>query len=235
MAQETVIESFKIKFQTQLLSWYRTYGRDLPWRQTCDPYQILVSEIFLHQTQVKTVLPIYKRFLEEFPTFEALASAKLSEVKAITDPLGYKVRGKWLHTIAQAVMDKHGGTLPDTLEELMELDGVGRYTAGAILSFTFKKRVPIVDTNVERIIRRVFGLEESPQNATTERQIWQLAEELLPTEETPQDIFDFNQGIMYIGALICQTQATCPICPLRLLCTRGRKFPRQRVLEEFSS
>ncbi|MHA2371208.1 MAG: hypothetical protein ACXADX_20530, partial [Candidatus Hodarchaeales archaeon] len=121
-----------------------------------------------------------------------------------------------------------------TLDELMALEGIGRYTAGAILSFAFKKRAPIVDTNVERIIRRVFDLEEAPENASTEKQLWRIAEELLPSEDRPQDIYDFNQAIMDLGAMICQTKPSCPVCPLRKLCARGRKFPRQTVLAEFT-
>jgi A/G-specific adenine glycosylase len=236
MTQEPLSEGFRTQFRTNLLNWYREQGRKLPWRKEHnDPYKILVSEIFLHQTQVKTVLPVYKRFLERFPTFEALAQADLEGIKIITDSLGYKVRGKWLHNIAKTVMEEYDGRLPDTLDELMNLEGIGRYTAGAILSFAFKKRAPIVDTNVERIIRRVFALEEEPQNAATEKRIWRLTEELLPAEEESQDIFDFNQGIMDLGAMICHAQQPkCPSCPLRRLCARGKKFPRQRRLAEFT-
>ncbi len=232
--QTPLSERLKDKFRAQLLSWYHTHGRTLPWRQTNDPYHILVSEIFLHQTQVRTVLPVYEHFLQKFPSFETLAKADLPAVKAITDPLGYKVRGKWLLSIAKIVVDKHNGQLPSTLDELMALEGIGRYTAGAILSFAFKKRAPIVDTNVERIIRRVFDLEEAPKNASTEKQLWRIAEELLPSENRPQDIYDFNQAIMDLGAMICQTQnPKCSLCPLRLLCKRGKSFPRQTTLEEF--
>ncbi|MFQ5977592.1 MAG: A/G-specific adenine glycosylase [Candidatus Heimdallarchaeota archaeon] len=234
MVQKSLSEEFKAQFQANLLNWYRLQGRDLEWRKDVTPYRILVSEVLLHQTQVKTVEPIYRRFLKKFLNLEILAKADLKDVKVITDPLGYKVRGKWLHNIAKTVMETHNGKLPDTLEELMALDGIGRYTAGAILSFAFRKRAPIVDTNVERIIRRVFGLEDAPQKAATEKIIWKYAEGLLPSEANPQDIFDFNQGIMDLGALICETQPKCPLCPLRLLCNRGKSFPRQKTLEEFA-
>jgi A/G-specific adenine glycosylase len=131
-------------------------------------------------------------------------------------------------------MENYNGKLPETLEELMALDGIGRYTAGAILSFAFRKKAPIVDTNVERIIRRVFDLEDAPQKAATEKIIWKYAEALLPSEANPQDIFDFNQGIMDLGALICETLPRCPLCPLRTLCSRGKKYPRQKTLAEFT-
>lgn len=234
MVPKSLSEEFKVQFRTSLLNWYRKQGRELEWRKSVTPYRILVSEVLLHQTQVKTVQPIYRRFLKKFPSFEVLAKADLKDVKTITDPLGYKVRGKWLHNIAKTVIENCYGKLPETLEELMELEGIGRYTAGAILSFAFRKKAPIVDTNVERIIRRVFDLENAPQKAATEKMIWEYADRLLPSEENPQDIFDFNQGVMDLGALICQIQPSCPICPLRTLCSRGKGYPRQKTLEEFT-
>src|SRR5207249_5900946 len=122
-------------FQDELLGWYAAEGRDLPWRRTEDPYQILVSEIMLQQTQVKTVLPYYTRFLERFPDLRSLAEAPLEDVKAITDPLGYKVRGERLKRIAETAVERYDATLPATEEELLQLPGIGRYTAGAVRSF----------------------------------------------------------------------------------------------------
>ncbi len=228
-----VSNNFKQNFRSKLLLWYRKFGRDLPWRSTDDPYHILVSEIFLHQTQVKTVIPFFKQFLERFPTIYKLANANLEDVKAVTDGLGYKIRGQWLHNIAKTIVEKYTGAIPNSFEDLIALEGVGKYTAGAILSFAFKKRAPIVDTNVERIIRRVFGLGEELMNAKIEKTIWSIVDNLLPPENLKLDIFDFNQGIMDLGALICLPIPKCPICPLRTLCKRGKKFPRQQRLDEF--
>src|SRR5438552_12973918 len=121
-------------FQRRVLAWYAINGRDLPWRKTRDPYAILVSEVLSHQTQITRVLPVYERLLGRYPSVQALAQAPLADVKAITDPLGYKIRGKWLHTAALRVADR-GGVFPRTIEELRRLPGVGRYTAGAVMSF----------------------------------------------------------------------------------------------------
>src|SRR5206468_7688702 len=141
-------------FQRRVLAWYAAHGRDLPWRRTRDPYAILVSEVLSHQTQIARVLPVYERLLGRYPTVTALASAPLAEVKAITDPLGYKIRGRWLHTAALRVADRPGGTFPDTLNELRSLPGIGRYTAGAVMSFAHHRDAPVLDTNVARLLRR---------------------------------------------------------------------------------
>jgi len=129
-------------FQRRVLEWYAVHGRDLPWRRTRDPYAIMVSEVLSHQTQIARVLPVYERILRRYPTVTALARAPLAEVKAITDPLGYKIRGRWLHTAALRVADRPGGTFPDTIDELRMLPGIGRYTAGALMSFATFSRAP---------------------------------------------------------------------------------------------
>src|SRR5215212_9880160 len=144
--------------QQGLISWYIAHGRDLPWRRTQDPYAVLVSEILLQQTQVVSALPVYEEVLQRWPTFAALAAAPVDEVKAVTDPLGYHIRGEWLHRIATLVVTELDGQLPDTLEGLLALPGIGRYTAGAILSFAFQQDAPIVDTNVHRLLGRLFDL-----------------------------------------------------------------------------
>jgi len=141
-------------FQRQVLDWYAANGRDLPWRKTRDPYAILVSEILSHQTQIARVVPVYRRLLGRYPTVQTLARAPLREVKAITDPLGYKIRGEWLHGAALQVADRFGGVFPATLEELRGLPGVGRYTAGAVMSFAHHRDAPVLDTNVARVLRR---------------------------------------------------------------------------------
>jgi A/G-specific adenine glycosylase len=167
-------------FQQELLAWYAAEGRDLPWRRTSDPYAILVSEIMLQQTQVRTVVPYYERFLARFPTLAALAAAPLAEVKAITDPLGYKVRGERLKRIAETAMERYGGTLPRSEEELLALPGIGRYTAGAIRSFAFREDAPILDTNVLRLLVRVFAPPRAGGGAALLRRLWALAEAVIP-------------------------------------------------------
>jgi A/G-specific adenine glycosylase len=204
-------------FQRALLQWYAAEGRDLPWRRTRDPYAILVSEIMLQQTQVKTVIPYYQRFLERFPTFEALAAAPLSEVKAITDPLGYKARGERLKRIAETAVERYGGTLPQSEEELLQLPGIGRYTAGAIRSFAFQQDAPILDTNVLRLLVRVFEPPHDGGPAALLRRLWALAAAIIPRGQGPL----FNQALMDFGAQVCTARRPiCLFCPLRPVCRR---------------
>ncbi|HUS15858.1 MAG TPA: A/G-specific adenine glycosylase [Chloroflexia bacterium] len=202
--------------QRGLIGWYIANGRDLPWRRTTDPYAILVSEILLHQTQVATALPVYEAVVARWPSFAALAAAPLDEVKAVTDPLGYHIRGEWLHRIAGIVINELEGRLPDTLEGLLELPGIGRYTAGAILSFAFQQDAPIVDTNVERLLSRLFDLHAGrPPAALRQKRLWALAEALIP----PGHGYLFNQALMDFGAQVCTPyKPVCLFCPLRAHC-----------------
>jgi A/G-specific adenine glycosylase len=196
-------------FRRHLLDWYQANGRDLPWRGTRDPYAIVVSEILLHQTQVSRVIPVYEQFLRRYPTVEALARARLSAVKRLTDPLGYKVRGRWLHAIAQHVAEERAGYFPQTLDELRRLPGVGRYTAGAVMSFAFHRDAPILDTNVARLLSRYFGVGGS------RRELWAYANRVIPRGRAHV----FNQALMDLGALVCVARAPrCVRCPLRRGC-----------------
>lgn len=202
------------RFRRAVLKFYRTEGRDLPWRRTRDPYAILVSEILLHQTTVATVEPVYEAFMAQFPTVDALARAELDAVKGITDPLGYKIRGTWLWHIAQRVTTAHRGRMPRTLSGLMDLPGVGRYTAGAVMSFAYGRRAGVLDTNVSRVLGRFFQV---PADGTAERQhqLWALAEAVVPVRHAWQ----FNQGVMDFGALCCRArQPLCTRCPLARHC-----------------
>jgi A/G-specific adenine glycosylase len=202
-------------FHQELLQWYERNGRDLPWRRTQDPYHILVSEIMLHQTQVNRVLPKYFEWLKVYPTFKALASAPLIEVKQLWKPLGYNFRPERLHKIAQYVVNERDGKLPDTIEDLIALPGIGRYTAGAILSFAFHKDAAIVDTNVRRIIQRVFGIEGNPLHGKEKNRIWQIAEALIP----PGKAYIFNQALLDFGALLCTAQNPhCSSCFMHHIC-----------------
>lgn len=205
-------------FQRRVLAWYAANGRDLPWRKTRDPYAILVSEVLSHQTQIARVLPVYRQVLDRYPTVETMARAPLAEVKAITDPLGYKIRGQWLHRAALRVADRLGGVFPANLEELRQLPGVGRYTAGAVMSFAHNRDAPVLDTNVARLLRRHFGIRTSARART--RELWDLAAAVIPKGKG----YLINQALMDLGALICRARSPrCSDCPLRRSCDFRRK------------
>jgi A/G-specific adenine glycosylase len=205
-------------FQRRVLAWYARHGRDLPWRRTRDPYAILVSEILSHQTQISRVVPVYEALLRRYPTAHAMAAAPVEAVKAITDPLGYKIRGRWLHGAALQVADRFGGAFPDTLPELQRLPGVGRYTAGAVMSFAHHRDAPVLDTNVARLLRRHFGVQASPQARTSE--LWSLAAAVIPRGKG----YLLNQALMDVGAIICRARAPrCRDCPLQRSCDFRRR------------
>jgi A/G-specific adenine glycosylase len=201
--------------QCNLLQWYARHGRDLPWRHTRDPYHILVSEMMLHQTQVGRVIGKYQEWLAAYPTFEALASASLEEIRQLWRPLGYNYRPERLRRIAAIVLNELDGRLPTRLDELVALPGIGRYTAGAILSFAFHKDAPIVDTNVRRLITRLFGIQGNPTRAATQTEIWELAEAIIP----PGKAHIFNQALLDFGALMCTAHnPTCSACFAEEIC-----------------
>ena len=209
--------SQKRRFQTRLLKWYKKYGRDLPWRKTSDPYHILVSEVMLQQTQVDRVIPKYHEFLDRYPSFEELADAPVSDVKKTWYPLGYNIRPERLHGIACETVERYGGRLPSDAEELLSFKGIGRYTAGAIRSFAFNEDAPILDTNVSRVIHRVFMAKGNPK--TQKPKLWQLSEALIPRGKG----YDFNQAIMDFGATCCTARnPSCRKCPMKSFC---RSYP----------
>jgi A/G-specific adenine glycosylase len=218
------------RFQASVLAWYRIHGRDLPWRKTRDPYAVIVSEIMLHQTQVSTVLPVYQQFMATFPTVRSLASADPSDVKQITDPLGYKIRGQWLLDIAKIVTEQWHGEFPRTVEALSTLPGVGRYTAGAVLSFAFEEKAPILDTNVNRFLGRYFGADYRNPRAEYRHQLWALAEAVVPDH----DVHAFNQALMDLGATVCTSRKpACLTCPVYANCQSGGPIsPSERAAEE---
>src|SRR5215510_2533015 len=190
----------KRQFQQRLSQWYRRSGRDLPWRRTTDPYAILVSEVMLQQTQVERVLEYYRRFLARFPTVAALAAASVDAVLAAWQGLGYYRRARNLHLAAQQIMAQHQGRFPDTFDEVAGLPGVGRYTAGAVLCFAFGKRYPILDTNVQRILERVFVRRPAARASAHQKRLWRLAEDVLPHGT---DAWVINQAMMDLGATVC--------------------------------
>ena len=208
-------------FRTRLLAWYRAHGRDLPWRRTDDPYHILVSEVMLQQTQVDRVLPKYDEWLRRYPSLARLADAPVHEVAEAWRPLGYNVRPRRLHAIARESVARYGGTLPSDEATLRSFKGIGAYTAGAIRSFAFGQRAAILDTNVARVLFRVFVATGDPKAHATKRHLWAVSEALVPRKH----VFDFNQGLMDLGATVCTPRKPkCPACPVRRLCRSHRNF-----------
>ena len=202
-------------FRRTLLRWYARHKRDLPWRKTRDPYAILVSEIMLQQTQVDRVIPKYREFLRKYPTVKALAAARPQQVRKDWYPLGYNIRPVRLQTIARESLAKYDGQIPDEPEQLMAMDGIGRYTAGAVLSFAFGKDAPILDTNVRRVLSRVFGVRGDLARAAAQKRLWQLAGEVIPRGKG----YDFNQALMDFGATVCTARKpSCLVCPMRTGC-----------------
>ena len=205
----------RARFRRALLKWYDEHGRDLPWRHTDDPYHILVSEVMLQQTQVDRVLPKYHEWLGKYPSFEALAGADEADVSATWRPLGYNIRPKRLHSIAREAVASHGGQLPSDRETLLSFKGIGDYTAGAILSFAFRKRAAILDTNVARVLFRVFVGAGEPKAHAMTRHLWLVSEVMVPRTRA----FDFNQALMDFGAMACTARKpACLVCPMARFC-----------------
>ena len=199
-------------FRRRLLDWYRQNGRDLPWRNTSDPYHILVSEVMLQQTQVDRVLPKYSEWLRKYPSLPALADAPVAEVAETWRPLGYNVRPRRLHAIARESVERFGGQLPSDESTLLSFKGIGEYTAGAVLSFAFGQRKAILDTNVARVLFRVFVGKGDPKAHRMKRHLWDVSRTVLPVRH----VFDFNQALMDFGATLCSARKPrCGACPLR--------------------
>jgi A/G-specific adenine glycosylase len=203
------------RFRRQLLAWYRRHGRSLPWRETSDPYHILVSEVMLQQTQVDRVLPKYHEWLKRYPSFEALADAPEEDAVETWYPLGYNIRPRRLHAIARDAMSRFGGALPDDEETLLSFKGIGAYTAGAVMSFAFGKRAAILDTNVARVLFRVFVGKGDPGSHVMKKRLWEISWAVLPHRH----VFDFNQALMDFGAMACSARAPrCDGCPMASTC-----------------
>src|SRR4051794_26856659 len=207
------------RFRVRLLSWYRRHGRDLPWRKTDDPYHILVSEIMLQQTQVDRVLPKYGEWLAKYPSMQVLADAPEAEVAATWYPLAYNVRPRRLQSIAREAVARYGGLLPDDETTLLSFEGIGAYTAGAIRSFAFRQRAAILDTNVARVLFRVFVGTGDPKSHAMKKHLWILSATLMPIRH----VFDFNQALMDFGAMVCVARnPRCLVCPMSKSC---RAYP----------
>ncbi|MBP9150912.1 MAG: A/G-specific adenine glycosylase [Flavobacteriales bacterium] len=200
---------------TKLLDWYEGIKRDLPWRETKDPYKVWISEIILQQTRVDQGLPYYQRFITRFPKVEDLANAKEDEVLKVWEGLGYYSRARNLHFTAKLVVNELGGIFPNTYKGLLELKGVGSYTAAAIGSISFGLPVAAVDGNVYRVLSRYFGILESIDETVTKKMIAELANEVLAKQHPG----NHNQAMMELGATVCSpTNPTCDECPLNVSC-----------------
>lgn len=198
-----------------LLAWHRPDQRGLPWRGRNDPYAVWVSEIMLHQTRSTTVIPYYHRFLERFPTLQALAAASIDDLLKAWEGLGYYARARNLHEAARRVVAQHGGEVPTNLAALLALPGIGRYTAGAILSIGFGLDAPVVDGNVTRVLARVFDIDRPTADGPVRSALWRLAEWLLPAGRAG----GFNEALMDLGATVCTPRSPrCAECPWRPWC-----------------
>lgn len=222
----------------RLLSWFAAHARDLPWRRTRDPYAIWISEIMLQQTQVKTVLPYWERWMRALPDVQAVARASPATLHKLWEGLGYYGRVRNLQRAARCIVVEHGGRFPERFEELLALPGVGRYTAGAIASIAFNQPRPVLDGNVTRVLTRLFGIAGDPRRKRINAQLWRLAETLvqqaaaLKAWERPCS--QFNQALMELGAMVCTPRSpNCAACPLHGACVafqigRPEAFPVRR-------
>lgn len=202
-------------FARSLLAWYRVQQRSLPWRGSSDPYSIWVSEVMLQQTQVETVQPYYARWLQRFPTVQALAAASQQDVLAVWEGLGYYSRARNLHRAAQKVVAEFNGQVPRSVDDLRTLPGVGPYTAAAIASIAFGVDAAVLDGNVKRVLARVFNYTDDVKSPRGERDLRALAQSLLPSGQAG----DYNQALMDLGATICTPRApACLLCPVRAWC-----------------
>lgn len=228
----------KSKFQNDLVDWYLSEHRDLPWRKDRDPYKIWVSEVMLQQTRVDTVIPYFERFINRFPTVQALAEADEETVLKAWEGLGYYSRARNLQQGVREVYERYESIVPDNKKEISDLKGVGPYTAGAILSIAYGKAEPAVDGNVMRVLSRILNIEEDIAKAKTRKIFEAAVTELIPDDRTSE----FNQGLMELGAVVCTPKSPkCLLCPVQEHCTafaegkqdalpkKGKKKPPKAV------
>jgi len=218
-AAELLSTVWKRAFRRRLIAWYALHARDLPWRNSGDPYRVWVSEVMLQQTQVETVKAYYKRFSKQFPTVEQLAAADEQQVLRLWEGLGYYRRARGLHAAARVIVDEHQGVFPSDVPTLMKLPGIGRYTAGAIVSIAFDKRSPILEANTIRLFTRLVAYDGAPTSTAGQKRLWNVAEQLLPRTQFAR----FNQALMELGSLVCTPKSPkCKECPVASLCEANR-------------
>jgi len=224
--------STKYPFAKQLLHWFDKTGRhDLPWQSDRTPYRVWISEIMLQQTQVNTVIPYFERFMDRFATVEELAAAQTDQVLHLWTGLGYYARARNLHKAAKVIVQKRAGLFPDTVEGLMELDGIGKSTAGAIAAISMGVRASILDGNVKRVLCRYNGITGWPEQSLVKKKLWEIAESITPYDR----VDDYTQAIMDLGATVCtRSRPSCENCPLQLSCSgyqqdRISEFPGKKA------
>jgi len=203
------------RFRASVRRWHKRHGRNLPWRNCRDPYKVWISEIMLQQTTVVAVLPFFERFLQRFPNVAALADANEEEVLRLWEGMGYYSRARNLHRAAKVVVEQHAGQIPRTVEELLQLPGIGRYTAGAIVSFAFDRPAPILEANTLRLYCRLLGFRDDPRSTAGQSRLWSFAQKLIPTKQPGE----FNQALTDLGATVCTpTDPDCDSCPVAHCC-----------------
>ncbi len=217
---------WKSALRRKLLKWFDENQRDLPWRKNKTPYRVWVSEIMLQQTQVATVVDYYKRFIKTFPTVKKLAAAEEAEVLKLWEGLGYYRRAKQLHAAAKAVVEQHGGKFPTDFESVLALPGIGRYTAGAILSISLDQQQPILEGNTIRLFARLMEIKSDPRSTSNQKSLWEFSESILPRKRCG----DFNQSLMELGSEVCHPKRPqCLICPIRDLCPTSVKGLQESI------
>jgi A/G-specific adenine glycosylase len=222
----TVLPVWRRSLAISLLRWFRKSARDLPWRRTRDLYAIWISEIMLQQTQVATVIPYWERFMSRFPDVQNLAAAREQEVLKLWEGLGYYRRARQLHLAARQIAAQHNGAFPMSLAEVRSLPGIGRYTAGAILSIGLDQRLPILEANTIRVLSRLTGYRGDVGTTAGQRHLWSIAEAILPRRQCGA----FNQALMELGSEICTPRsAQCNLCPVMELCQAHRDKAVDRI------
>ena len=218
--------AWRSSIRRNLLAWFGREARQLPWRSKPTPYRVWVSEIMLQQTQVATVLPYYARFLKAFPSVKALAAADEQDLLNHWEGLGYYRRARSMHAAAKKIVAEHGGKFPETFDEVLDLPGIGRYTAGAVLSISRDQRLPILEGNTQRVFSRWISMRSPPMDSQPNRLLWEIAETMLPRKEPG----NFNQAAMELGALICTPKnPNCNQCPVRRHCCAHRDGLEQEI------
>lgn len=213
-------------FRRRLRSWYVGNARDLPWRSNADPYRVWVSEIMLQQTQVATAIPYFERFMAALPTLESLAAAEEQEVLRLWEGLGYYRRARQMHQAARRIVAEHGGAFPREITTFGKLPGIGRYTAGAVLSIAFDVRLPILEANTVRLFSRLLAFDGDPGGRQGQSLLWSMAERVLPRRGCGK----FNQALMELGSQVCTPRAPrCPACPVAKLCRAREDGIQHRV------
>ena len=222
------------KFQSSILRWYISNGRRFPWRNTNEPFKILVAEFLLQKTDVKKVKPVYEEFIRRWATPQSLSKARISSISTIIQPLGLRYKAARLKLTAKTIVEESGGKVPKAEDKLLDLPGVGRYTASAVECFAFNKPKAVLDTNVIRILSRVLGIQSDKRRPRDDIGLWSLAQMLVPNDNAKE----YNWGLLDYGALVCKSKVPlCDECILNSMCTfhKQMNFDKNKVYEKEKS